>query len=60
MNKAVDLLKQGELDSAIEALHTFNNKENKIASAASNNLSLIAVMVGGPGQPMHMELMGVI
>jgi hypothetical protein len=45
MNKAVDLFKQGELDAAIEALHTFSNKESKIASAASNNLSLIDIMV---------------
>ena len=45
MNKAVDLLKQGDLENATEALLAFNNKENKVASAASNNLSLINIMV---------------
>lgn len=45
MNKAIDLLKQGDLDQSIEVLLAFNNKENKVASAAANNLSLINIMV---------------
>lgn len=45
MNKAVDLLKQGDLDGAIEALLAFNNKESKVASAAANNLAMIHLMV---------------
>ncbi|KAI1731152.1 tetratricopeptide repeat domain-containing protein [Ditylenchus destructor] len=46
MNKALDLLKTGELDAAIEALHSFHNKETKVASAASNNLCMISIMRG--------------
>lgn len=45
MNKAVDLLKNGELEAAAEALHSFHNKETKVASAASNNLSMINIVV---------------
>ena len=41
INKAADLLKQGEIDAATEALIAFNNKESKVGSAAANNLSLI-------------------
>lgn len=48
MNKAVDLLRQGDLDGAIEALLAFNNKESKVASAAANNLAMINIMVGAP------------
>lgn len=46
MNKAIDLLRQGELELAVEALTAFNNKESKVASAASNNLSVISILVG--------------
>lgn len=45
MNKAVDLLKQGELDTAVEALTAFNNKDSKVSSAAANNLSMLNLMV---------------
>ena len=46
MNKAIDMLKQGDVENAIEALLAFNNKESKVASAASNNLSMIDMMKG--------------
>uniref|UniRef100_A0A914DVC1 Intraflagellar transport protein 88 homolog n=1 Tax=Acrobeloides nanus TaxID=290746 RepID=A0A914DVC1_9BILA len=46
MNKAVDLLKQGELQAATEALMAFNNKESKVASAAANNLAMLNIMSG--------------
>lgn len=45
MNKAVDMLKQGDLDSAVEALTAFNNKDSKVSSAASNNLAMLNLMV---------------
>lgn len=45
MNKAVDLLKQGDLQAATEALLAFNNKESKVASAAANNLAMLDILV---------------
>lgn len=45
MNKSVDMLKQGDLDNAIEALTAFNNKDSKVTSAATNNLAMINLMV---------------
>lgn len=45
MNKAVDMLKQGDLDGATEALTAFNNKDSKVSSAAANNLAMINLMV---------------
>lgn len=45
MNKAVDMLKQGDLDAAVEALTAFNNKESKVSSAAANNLAMLNLMV---------------
>lgn len=53
MNKVVEQLRHGQLDQAMEDLLAFNNKENKVASAASNNLALINILVpeeeGGRG-----------
>ncbi|KAI3409988.1 Tetratricopeptide repeat [Globodera pallida] len=46
MNKVVEQLRHGELDQAVEELLVFNNKENKVASAASNNLALISILRG--------------
>lgn len=47
MNKVVEQLRHGQLDQAVEELLVFNNKEeSKVASAASNNLALICVLVG--------------
>ncbi|KAI6234411.1 hypothetical protein M3Y99_00791700 [Aphelenchoides fujianensis] len=46
MNKAVDMLKQGELDAAIETLTAFNNKDSKVSSAAANNLAMLSLMRG--------------
>jgi hypothetical protein len=45
MNKAVDMLKQGDLDAASEALTAFNNKDSKVSSAAANNLAFLNLMV---------------
>lgn len=45
MNKAVDLLKHGDIENAVEALLSFHNKESKVASAAANNLAIINIMV---------------
>uniref|UniRef100_A0AC34QRK3 Intraflagellar transport 88 n=1 Tax=Panagrolaimus sp. JU765 TaxID=591449 RepID=A0AC34QRK3_9BILA len=41
INKAADLLKQGDVEAAVEALVAFNNKESKVGSAVANNLALI-------------------
>lgn len=39
------MLKQGDLDAAVEALTAFNNKESKVSSAAANNLAMLNLMV---------------
>lgn len=49
MNKVVEQLRQGRLDEAVEDLLAFNSKESKVASAASNNLALINILVGESG-----------
>ncbi|KAI6182319.1 hypothetical protein M3Y97_00367200 [Aphelenchoides bicaudatus] len=46
MNKAVDMLKQGDLEGATEALTAFNNKDSKVSSSAANNLAMINLMKG--------------
>ncbi|CAD5205686.1 unnamed protein product [Bursaphelenchus okinawaensis] len=46
MNKAVEMLKRGDLDAATEALLAFNNKESKVASASANNLAMLTMMQG--------------
>ncbi|CAD5208513.1 unnamed protein product [Bursaphelenchus xylophilus] len=46
MNKAVEMLKRGDLETATEALLAFNNKENKVASASANNLAMLTMMQG--------------
>lgn len=46
MNKAVDMLKQGDIENAVEALLSFHNKESKVASAAANNLAIVNIMAG--------------
>lgn len=44
--QAVELLRQGHLDQAVEELLAFNNKaDSKVASAASNNLALVNILV---------------
>uniref|UniRef100_A0A915D2D8 Intraflagellar transport protein 88 homolog n=1 Tax=Ditylenchus dipsaci TaxID=166011 RepID=A0A915D2D8_9BILA len=52
MNKAVDLLKQGQLDTALQALLAFKEGGKAVlASAAANNLSLIYIMKGKDSLP---------
>ncbi|CAG9538646.1 unnamed protein product [Cercopithifilaria johnstoni] len=47
MNKVVVLLKQGDLTNATQLLMSFNNKEdNKVASAAANNLAVLNLLQG--------------
>ncbi|KHN84582.1 Intraflagellar transport protein 88 -like protein [Toxocara canis] len=46
MNKAVELLRQGDLMAAQQVLLVFNNKESKVASAAANNLALLNLLQG--------------
>ncbi|KAM3720930.1 Intraflagellar transport protein [Dirofilaria immitis] len=46
MNKVVVLLKQGDLANATEVLMSFSNKEDKIASAAANNLAVLNLLQG--------------
>uniref|UniRef100_A0A915BR99 Tetratricopeptide repeat-like domain-containing protein n=1 Tax=Parascaris univalens TaxID=6257 RepID=A0A915BR99_PARUN len=46
MNKAVELLRQGDLATAQQILLVFNNKESKVASAAANNLALLNLLQG--------------
>ncbi|VDK87057.1 unnamed protein product [Litomosoides sigmodontis] len=46
MNKVVMLLKQGNLTDATELLMSFNNKEDKVASAAANNLAVLNLLQG--------------
>uniref|UniRef100_A0A915PX99 Uncharacterized protein n=1 Tax=Setaria digitata TaxID=48799 RepID=A0A915PX99_9BILA len=48
MNKAVVLLKQGDLINAVQVLMSFNNKEDKVASAAANNLAVVNLLQGAP------------
>uniref|UniRef100_A0A0R3S787 TPR_REGION domain-containing protein n=1 Tax=Elaeophora elaphi TaxID=1147741 RepID=A0A0R3S787_9BILA len=48
MNKVVALLKQGDLTHATEVLMSFNNKEDKVASAAANNLAVLNLLQGAP------------
>jgi hypothetical protein len=46
--QAVELLRQGQLEQAEEELLAFNSKaDNKVASAASNNLALLSIVVSG-------------
>lgn len=60
INKALELIRQGKviedfdlfivffvgnIEQAIEDFLVFHNKENKVASAAANNLALISIMV---------------
>lgn len=44
INKALELIRQGNIEQAIEDFLVFHNKENKVASAAANNLALISIM----------------
>ncbi|KAI6225571.1 hypothetical protein M3Y95_00711300 [Aphelenchoides besseyi] len=46
MNKAVDMLKQGQLDNATETLNAFINKDSKVSTAAANNLAVLELMKG--------------
>ncbi|TKR92804.1 hypothetical protein L596_007383 [Steinernema carpocapsae] len=46
MNKAVELLRHGDVASATDVLLVFNNKESKVASAAANNLAFLNLLQG--------------
>uniref|UniRef100_A0A1I7XXS8 Intraflagellar transport protein 88 homolog n=1 Tax=Steinernema glaseri TaxID=37863 RepID=A0A1I7XXS8_9BILA len=46
MNKAVELLRHGDVAGASDVLLVFNNKENKVASAAANNLAFLNLLQG--------------
>ncbi|MFH4976663.1 hypothetical protein AB6A40_003372 [Gnathostoma spinigerum] len=46
LNKATEMLKQGDLSNAIQVLTVFSNKETKVASAAANNLALVNLLQG--------------
>ncbi|EJD75140.1 OSM-5 protein [Loa loa] len=48
MSKVVVLLKQGDITNATKVLMSFNNKEDKVASAAANSLAVINLLQGGP------------
>ncbi|VDM08134.1 unnamed protein product [Wuchereria bancrofti] len=48
MSKVVVLLKQGDIKNATEVLMSFNNKEDKVAGAAANNLAVINLLQGAP------------
>lgn len=45
MTKAGDLLRSGDIEGALEVLKVFRQQDTKIASAAANNLSMIALLV---------------
>uniref|UniRef100_A0AC35TTF4 TPR_REGION domain-containing protein n=1 Tax=Rhabditophanes sp. KR3021 TaxID=114890 RepID=A0AC35TTF4_9BILA len=55
MNKALELLKRGELEAASEAYMVFNTKESKVASSAANNLAMISLMKGSPEDLVEAE-----
>uniref|UniRef100_A0A0N5C1U6 TPR_REGION domain-containing protein n=1 Tax=Strongyloides papillosus TaxID=174720 RepID=A0A0N5C1U6_STREA len=46
MNKAVELLKRGEISAATDAFLVFNTKESKVASSAANNLAMLSLLKG--------------
>uniref|UniRef100_A0A0N4ZCX5 TPR_REGION domain-containing protein n=1 Tax=Parastrongyloides trichosuri TaxID=131310 RepID=A0A0N4ZCX5_PARTI len=46
MNKAVELLKRGEITAATDAFLVFNTKESKVASSAANNLAMLSLIKG--------------
>ncbi|CEF67704.1 No mechanoreceptor potential B [Strongyloides ratti] len=46
MNKAVELLKRGEISAATDAFLVFNTKESKVASSAANNLAMLSLIKG--------------
>ncbi|KAK0425986.1 hypothetical protein QR680_009488 [Steinernema hermaphroditum] len=46
MNKAVELLRHGDVAAASDVLLVFNNKESKVASAAANNLAFLSLLQG--------------
>lgn len=45
INKAVGFLYQNNIAPAIDTLKSFDNKDNKVASAAATNLSFIHFLV---------------
>uniref|UniRef100_A0A0N5B0Z6 TPR_REGION domain-containing protein n=1 Tax=Syphacia muris TaxID=451379 RepID=A0A0N5B0Z6_9BILA len=46
MNKAIDMLRNGDIEAASQALMVFNNKDSKIASIAANNLAVLYFLQG--------------
>jgi intraflagellar transport protein 88 len=46
INKAIQLLKQGDLTGARQVLVSFDTKDSKVASAAANNLAFLNLLVG--------------
>ncbi|CAL2049617.1 unnamed protein product [Caenorhabditis brenneri] len=47
MTKAGELMKNGDIDGAIEVLKVFNSQDSKTASAAANNLCMLRFLQGG-------------
>lgn len=45
MTKAGEMMKNGDIEGAVEVLKVFNTQESKTASAASNNLSMLRFLV---------------
>ncbi|CAD6186482.1 unnamed protein product [Caenorhabditis auriculariae] len=48
MTKAGEMLKDGDIEQAVEVLKVFNSQDTKTASAAANNLCMIRLLEGGP------------
>uniref|UniRef100_A0A0K0F4X8 OSM-5 (inferred by orthology to a C. elegans protein) n=1 Tax=Strongyloides venezuelensis TaxID=75913 RepID=A0A0K0F4X8_STRVS len=46
MNKAVELLKRGEISAATDAFLVFNTKESNVASSAASNLAMLSLLKG--------------
>uniref|UniRef100_A0A1I7TCY5 TPR_REGION domain-containing protein n=1 Tax=Caenorhabditis tropicalis TaxID=1561998 RepID=A0A1I7TCY5_9PELO len=47
MTKAGEMMKNGDIDSAVEVLKVFNSQDSKTASAAANNLCMLRFLQGG-------------
>ncbi|CCD74417.1 Intraflagellar transport protein 88 homolog [Caenorhabditis elegans] len=47
MTKAGELMKNGDIEGAIEVLKVFNSQDSKTASAAANNLCMLRFLQGG-------------
>ncbi|CAI2356644.1 unnamed protein product [Caenorhabditis sp. 36 PRJEB53466] len=47
MTKAGEMMKNGDIEGAIEVLKVFNSQDSKTASAAANNLCMLRFLQGG-------------